>query len=344
MSRCNLSVLIVCIMLLPSLMPIVIIESREVDASEITAKDNDSEGRAISQSTEGRSNLEKTVGGGSWTEYFDKGTSAALNRTRAIDGKLQLETDITSLTKWSGNPVLTGSVGKFDSSGMRMNSVLFDNGTFKMWYGGYDGTHFITGYATSIDGINWTKQNSGNPVMNLGAAGTWDDNYAMVGSVIKDGDTYRMWYSGNDHANSQTGYATSSDGITWVKNAGNPVVKIAANTCYTNHIGPSTMIKEGNTYKGWFTCNNGNGNAGSRITYGTSNNGVAWAINANAVFGIGPNGAFDSTGVSVPHVWKEGDRYYMTYAGWNGESGDRGSGILRWESMDPNEQRQSCNR
>ena len=77
----------------------------------------------------------------------------------------------TDWRKYDGNPVLPkGPAGSWEDEGVFNPEVIFDGGTFKMWYGGDDGTNFRTGYATSTDGLVWTKSDS-NPVMDLGAAG-----------------------------------------------------------------------------------------------------------------------------------------------------------------------------
>jgi len=68
-----------------------------------------------------------------------------------------------------------------------------------MWYGGYNGTNYQIGYATSSDGISWTKYGA-NPVLRLSSSG-WDNAYVRDPSVIKETDgTYKMWYNGyNGH-------------------------------------------------------------------------------------------------------------------------------------------------
>ena len=52
---------------------------------------------------------------------------------------------------------------------------------------------------------------SGNPVLNVGGSGTWDDYHVAQGTVLFDGAEYRMWYSGNDGLNYRIGLATSAD-------------------------------------------------------------------------------------------------------------------------------------
>ena len=55
----------------------------------------------------------------------------------------------------------------------------------------------MIGYATSPDGIVWTKDTQHNPVINVGASGTWDDAAVDPGPVQYDGTTFEMIYSGS---------------------------------------------------------------------------------------------------------------------------------------------------
>lgn len=54
----------------------------------------------------------------------------------------------------------------------------------------------------------WVKY-EGNPVVDTGP-GVWDSNAVLSPSVMKDGDTYRMWYGGRDGSlTTHIGYAES---------------------------------------------------------------------------------------------------------------------------------------
>src|SRR3954467_3605865 len=70
---------------------------------------------------------------------------------------------------------------------------------------------------------NWTEY-EGNPVFVKGEK-SWDDGIIVGHSVIKSGNTYKMWYSGaHDILDPKSiGYATSTDGIHWTRYSGNPV-------------------------------------------------------------------------------------------------------------------------
>jgi hypothetical protein len=84
-----------------------------------------------------------------------------------------------------------------------------------MWYTGGDGTdedsrYFSIGYATSPDGINWSKYEQ-NPVLDKGDIGAWDSIGVVTSAVMFDSamNIYKMWYGGLDGSYGRTGYATS---------------------------------------------------------------------------------------------------------------------------------------
>jgi len=70
-----------------------------------------------------------------------------------------------------------GSSGSFDSTHVLPGTVLKEDGTYKMWYSGTNDsnreTNLQIGYATSPDGINWTR-NGTTPVLPMGGINDWD--------------------------------------------------------------------------------------------------------------------------------------------------------------------------
>lgn len=129
--------------------------------------------------------------------------------------------------KHSSNPVLEpGPDGEWDDAGVSCPSVIYAGEAYRMWYAGYDGDNLRIGYATSGDGITWSKR-SYNPVLDLGPAGSWDGSGVSGPSVVLNGVTYHMWYTGYDGARSRIGYAfhevpgdTSGDGTISAYDAG----------------------------------------------------------------------------------------------------------------------------
>lgn len=129
---------------------------------------------------------------------------------------------------WTVNnsPVLnTGTTGTWDYLGVAFPSVIKDNGIYKMWFSGYDGTTWRIGYATSSNGVNWTKYSvNGVESVVLGVSGTGADTAGVYAQCVeKDQDVYKMYYTGINSSGIQTiNYATSMDGINWTKSYSNP--------------------------------------------------------------------------------------------------------------------------
>ncbi|MFC1714550.1 family 43 glycosylhydrolase [Candidatus Poribacteria bacterium] len=88
---------------------------------------------------------------------------------------------------------------------------------YHMWYTGQARGHSWLGYATSPDGIDWTRESS-KPVLSPEAE--WEKVAVMCPHVIWDEKVqlYRMWYSGGEQYEPDAiGYATSADGLDWTK-------------------------------------------------------------------------------------------------------------------------------
>ena len=111
----------------------------------------------------------------------------------------------TDPLNWSDHGIAldVGLPGDWDDEWLARPVVILDENIYKMWYSGYDeqmyegpeGT-FRGGYATAPNPESiWTIYES-NPVLDIGAPGEWDDQWVRPSAVIKDGDTYKMWYSG----------------------------------------------------------------------------------------------------------------------------------------------------
>ncbi len=129
-------------------------------------------------------------------------------------------------TKHPENPIIKlGPPGSWDSSILICESVLFDKDEqiFKIWYvGGTVGGIFGIGYATSPDGIHWTKY-QGNPVITV--TEPWEGRNIEGQSVLKTNEGYKIWFASYHAREDQAsiGYATSPDGIHWTKNPQNPI-------------------------------------------------------------------------------------------------------------------------
>lgn len=154
-----------------------------------------------------------------------------------------------------------GNVGEFDQNGQADPSVLYEGpGNWKMWFDALNGDNVWDklGYATSNDGINWTKYGA---ILDRGAAGQWDDNVTHHPAVVKYNGLYYMFYAGvKAPSNTQfdIGLAVSSDGINWLKELTNPVIpRGSAGEWDSSYVRPSNPVRIGNLWYMWYWGTNG---------------------------------------------------------------------------------------
>lgn len=181
---------------------------------------------------------------------------------------------LVKFTPSSNNPILTpGPKGSWDENIRERGWVMYENGMYHMWYGGWQGQYIHSearlvklGYAYSTDGMNWTKY-PGNPIY----TGTWVEDM----TVVKDGDTYYMYAEdekSEDGNGSTIDLYTSTDKINWSRQR--TVLAPDGSGWEQGDVGTPTVWKEGHT---WFMLYEGlmDGVAG-QVGLATSSDGRVW--------------------------------------------------------------------
>jgi hypothetical protein len=111
----------------------------------------------------------------------------------------------THWKRYGNNPILSpGAPADWDNISVGYCSVINISGSWQMWYGGGEGTNHGIGYATSPDGIVWTKHPD-NPIFRISDGIPWRNDRTYTPWVLYDatnfgepGDAchYKMWFSG----------------------------------------------------------------------------------------------------------------------------------------------------
>jgi predicted GH43/DUF377 family glycosyl hydrolase len=223
-------------------------------------------------------------------------------------GRPQAET-AAGWTKHPRNPVLGGDLGTcFDLS------VLHEGGTYRMWFSWRPKKSIAL--VESQDGVRW-----GKPRIVLGPNDKTDWEADVNRPVVlKQGDLYRMWYTGQARGRSWIGYATSRDGKTWQRMSDKPVLsaekpweKVAVMCPHVLYDGKAKLFRM------WYS--GGEQNEPNAIGYATSADGVKWAKHENnPVFKADPKSVWEKDRVTGCQVIRRGDWYLMFYIGFRDEA------------------------
>ena len=131
--------------------------------------------------------------------------------------------------RMSDKPVLSFDQPWDKNIAVMCPSVIWDapSKRFRMWYsGGEQNEPNAIGYATSPDGLIWTKEAS-NPVFRSDPNIPWERFKVAGVQVEKRGDWHYLFYIGyRDEEHAQIGLARSRDGLTqWQRLPENPIIR-----------------------------------------------------------------------------------------------------------------------
>lgn len=197
------------------------------------------------------------------------------------------------------NPVFAGT-GKttWDEKIRERGYILKEGSAYYMWYTGYkkekNATMYL-GYATSSDGINWTRH-PGNPIYDLG----WVEDM----SVIKSEGVYYMFAEGKDDI---AHLLTSTDRIHWTEKGNLDIRLTNGQPISKGAYGTPTIWKE----KGVWYLFYERGDLG--IWLATSKDLKKWTnVQDEPILANGPE-SYDKYGVAMNQIIKHKGLYYGYY-------------------------------
>ena len=143
---------------------------------------------------------------------------------RSADGR--------SWQRVSYKPVISPDVA-WEKVAVMCPDVIWDNSThlFRMWYSGGDQYEpDAIGYATSPDGLVWTKAKA-NPVFKSDPTIAWEKHKVTACHVEQQNGWHVMFYIGfRDIDHAQIGIARSRDGVSnWERLPANPIIRPGEN-------------------------------------------------------------------------------------------------------------------
>lgn len=235
--------------------------------------------------------------------------------------------------KYSGNPVLTyNEQPGVDNTLVSAPLVIpMQDGSYRMYYHGYNGTNDVAAVAMATAGgfpNTWTKY-SGNPILNVGAPGSWDEKYIHDEIIIPSWNSpdgfWHMMYGGGDTTGNiwRGGHATSTDGLSWTKDSLNPVFTQGPSGAFDSYgVHPvGQVIKVGSVY---YMPYQGYDNNTWRIGVATTTDFVHFSKSpSNPLLIEGVSGAWDGGSVENPGVVYNAasgtlDLFYVSPTAFNG--------------------------
>jgi len=207
--------------------------------------------------------------------------------------------------KYPKNPVLGGALGTcFDIS------VLKEDDIYRMWFSWRPRKSIAL--VESKDGVQWSK-----PIIVLGPNEKTDwENDLNRPVVIKNGNRYQMWYTGQARGRSWIGYAASEDGKTWQRMSDKPVLSADKPWEKVAVMCPHVLFDEKlKLYRMWYS--GGEQYEPNAIGYATSKDRLKWTKHENnPIFRPDTENAWEKERVTACQVMRQGDWHVMFYIGF----------------------------
>lgn len=151
----------------------------------------------------------------------------------------------------------------------------------------------------SDDGVAWSAPRitlSPNP------ASGWED-LVNRNCVLKIGDRYRMWYTGQAHGNSYIGVAESEDGLDFHRIVGQPVLSPEADFEGESVMNPCVLYENG-VYRMWYSA--GETYEPNVLCYAESKDGITWEKSLlNPILMMNPEKEYEQNRIGgcqvIPH-------------------------------------------
>ncbi len=225
-----------------------------------------------------------------------------------------------SFSTVSDQPIFVAQPGAWDAKIRERGWIMRDGELWKLWYTGYDPEQqpvtMKLGYATSKDGIQWTRAEM-NPLVS--------DYWVEDMMVVKHDDTYYMFSEGSQD---QAQLMTSRDGIQWTRvgtldvrlKAGEPIPAGPFGT-------PTAILDNGVWYLFYERRDEG-------IWLATSADMKTWTnVSDDPIIVPGPD-SFDRRMIAMNQVQKIGNRYVAVLHGTGDEMKPRRWSTFLAESSD----------
>ncbi len=184
---------------------------------------------------------------------------------------------------------------------------------YRMWYEAVPGANRASvGYATSTDGVTWTKQGEV-----LQPSEEWEGGprgEVSPNCILLEDAVYKMWYHSADDdgpaGRRRIGYATSTDGLSWTKHP-EPVLDLGRAGSFDDKIlAEPRVFHVGDTYVMFYWAENASGR--QCVARATSSDGLRWTKHPKPV--LSATQPWEKGNVASPGVVHDDGVFHMWYS------------------------------
>lgn len=163
----------------------------------------------------------------------------------------------------------------------------------------------------SADGIHWEEPQI---TLSYNESSGWEDRVNR-NCVLKIGEIYRMWYTGQIKGKSCIGYAESEDGIHFHRTQSTPIMVSDRPWEMPSVMNPCVLFENG-IYKMWYAA--GDNYEPNVLAYAESDDGIHWKkYGTEPIFTADPNNRYEANRVGGCQVIHTDDMgYLMFYIGY----------------------------
>jgi len=223
------------------------------------------------------------------------------NREKKVISTEDFPAELVDFVPFKGNPLFAGTgTNTWDRNIRERGYILREGGKWHLWYSGYNNDRSDTiylGYATSPDGLNWTRY-PGNPI--------FDKSWVEDVFVFKYGGTYYIFAEGRDDI---AHMMTSKDRIHWQDHGNLDIRYTNGQPLSPGPYGTPTVYIEGKTWYLFYERKD------LGIWLAASTDRKVWTnVQDDPVMLPGPQD-YDARLVAVNQIIKYKGRYYAYYHG-----------------------------
>ncbi len=216
--------------------------------------------------------------------------------------------ELVRFQPYEKNPVFKAAgPGHWDARIRERGWILRDGDRWQLWYTGYEdkpGAPMMLGYATSRDGLTWTRH-EGNPI--------YKEHWVEDMMVVRHDGTYYMFAEGRDD---RAQLLTSKDGLRWKREGQLDIRRSDGRPIAEGPYGTPTAWLEGGVWHLFYERSD------KGVWLAKSRDLKTWTnVSDEPVLRPGP-GDYDKEMIALNQIIRHGGRYYAYYHG-TGETGKR---------------------